>query len=112
VDFSLKGEIVKNEQLLTCANTGTHITCEKAVSLALSDKEDPIANITEVFFYYHPLHQKIVWQISGAKPEITNKRFLKIIDASSGLLIEREQAEVIAIPDKVIKDTGNAGRRI
>ncbi len=50
VDFSLNGEIKNNEQLHTCANTGTVITCDKAVSVALSDREDPIVNITEVFF--------------------------------------------------------------
>jgi hypothetical protein len=105
VDFSLKGEIVNNEQLLSCAKSGTIITCDKALSVALADKEAPIANAAEVFFCYHPLHHKIIWQIIGVKPGITNKRFIKIIDGSSGLLIEREVAEVITFPDKIIKDT-------
>src|SRR5207245_7052258 len=92
VELKKNGELLKKGQFEGIVNQKKKIiNCDKALSIAASDKEAPITRPGDIFLYYNQTHQSIVWQIMEADNATGDSQHVTVINVFDGEILERNE---------------------
>jgi hypothetical protein len=92
LEIKQNGELLKKGQFEGIVNQKKKIiTCEKALSIAATDKEAPIAKPGAIYLYYNQTFKTIVWQIMEADNTTGDSQHVTVINVFDGEVLERNE---------------------
>jgi hypothetical protein len=92
LEIKQNGELLKKGQFEGIVNQKKKIiTCEKALSIAATDKEAPITKPGAIYLYYNQTFKTIVWQIMEADNTTGDSQHVTVIDVFTGDIFERNE---------------------
>jgi hypothetical protein len=92
LEFKQNGELLKKGQFEGIVNQKKKIiTCEKALSIAATDKEAPITKPGDIYLYYNQNFKTIVYQIMEADNTTGDSQHVTVINVFDGEILERNE---------------------
>lgn len=106
VEFDSNGHLLDHEELagIFSINGKKIIDRQKAIDIAKRDKIQPVLQNGMVTFYYNRKYKTIIWQVNE-RPGNESIMPVKLIDAVSGKILERNQLEIIGYPVMELEET-------
>ena len=92
LEIKQNGELLKKGQFEGIVNQKKKIiNCEKALSIAATDKEAPITKPGAIYLYYNQTFKTIVWQIMEADNTTGDSQHVTVINVFDGEVLERNE---------------------